>query len=160
MKARRSHPGRTDVRLPRAIRRNRSATALLLSFALLCTTVSLGAPARRGLAGHRVALHAGRGSAVADKGGAPSVSDVRAPSLDRLAREPRAPHARVRPARSVAAVTQESASTARELAALPTGLPVLQSIPAHASVADEPPDRFLTHASKTSRTRGQPVSGC
>lgn len=160
MKARRPHPGRTDVRLPRTIRRNRSATALLLSFALLCTSVSLGAPARRGLAGPRVALHAGRSSAVADKGGAPSVSDVSAPSLGRLAREPRVPHQRIRPARPVAAVDQESASAARELAALPAAYPVLRSAPSRSRDADEPPDRFLAHASKTSRTRGQPVSGC
>jgi len=159
MKARRSHPGRTDVRLPRAIRRNRSATALLLSFALLCTSVSAGAVLRRGYPGPHVALQQGRGPA-ADKAGSPSVSDVSAPSLGRLAREPRPPHPRVRPARSVAAVNQESASTARVLAALPAAFPVPQRTPACSSVADEPPDRFLAYASRTSRTRGQPVSGC
>lgn len=157
MKARRSQPGRTDARLARGPRRTHSATALLLSFALLCTAVSLGTS---GPHGHRgsLSLRSSASRTIADQGAVPSPADAAARSLGRLSREPRPAHPRVRPHRSVAAVSQEAA-TARLLAVVPVAFPVAETTTTGERVSADSPSSFLAYASATSRTRGQPVQG-
>ena len=159
MRVRRSLTGRTDVRLPRGRRRTASATALLLSFALLCTAVSLAAPARRGRAISPLAPIGSSRTAAADRAGVPSPGSVPVRSLPGDAGQPLPSRQRIHLPRSLAAIDQKSAASALLTAALPAVFPAAEPTVASAPFTEEPQDRFLSYASRTSRTRGPPVSG-
>jgi len=164
MGARRSKKRRTVVGLPRGNRRPRSASTLLLSFALLAALSSVGAQGvhGRGPGSRGVSLSPGKVSAsTASRAGSTSKSSATVASVShRPLLMPPPPLPRVRPKRVAAALDQDACS--------PSALPALVAAPPDVGGASLLVDRidegatatFLAFASDSSRTRGQPVSDC
>lgn len=172
MGARRSKTGRTAALLPLGTRRPPATSTLLLSCALL---VAIGSGSAQGFAPRGAAPHVGRvsshkvagsastapGTHEADIAGLSatniptSVAAAHGPQL-----RPRPPLRHARHKRAVVASNQDDASRANDsgLAALPaddgSGPSIGSPIDDGAGVA------FITHASRSSRTRGQPASDC
>ena len=164
MGARRSEKRRTAVVLPRGNRRPRSASTLLLSFALLAVLSSAGAQGvvGRGAGPRGAPLSPGKlfsstaaGAGTTSSGLSTSASVSHQPRLI-----PPPPLPRVRPKRAAMALDQDAASAAT-LLTLVAAPPDVGSAPCVSDRIDEGPTAtFLAHASKSSRTRGQPVSDC
>lgn len=166
MGARRSKKRRTAAVLPRGNRRPRSASTLLLSFALLAALSSVGAPgvAGRGPGGVRDgALFPGKLSdsgAVRAAIAAPNSSTV-ASASNRSRVIPPPPLPRLRPKRVAAVLAPDNAGsvdTAFAVVGAPPDFGAASLSSARIDVGAVA--TFLDFASDSSRTRGQPVSDC
>ena len=157
MRVRRADTGRTAAVLPRGMRKTRSATALLLSFALLCGVTAIGGPTLtpRGMRGNQLTPLTSAsiiGSTLA------STASLTNPS-PQAPLPAHAPKPRVHPKHVAAALNPESSNSTAMLASAPD-IPGLGMHAATSSrIAEDARATFLSFASNSSRTRGQPVSG-
>lgn len=167
MGVRRSHTGRTAAVLPRGTRRPPAASTLLLSFALLAALSSVGAQGvhGRGPGARTLSLSPGKvststaaraGSAEKPPSDSPTVASVSA----RSHLMPPPPLPRVRAKRVAAALDQDAASVAARLALLAAPPDVGEQSRVSSRIDEGATATFLTFASDSSRTRGQPVSDC
>lgn len=173
MGTRRSHSGRTAAVLPRGTRRPRPASTLLLSFALL---VAIGSASAQGLTGRPASLNGSRPSKTSSAACttvaaahdlATDIATLSPTSTATIVGVSHCPHLMppphppgMRPKRASAAANQDDASVSA-LVALAASAPDSDSgIVVSTRIFEGASTAFIAHASRSSRTRGQPAADC
>jgi len=166
MGARRSDRRRTAIALPRGNRRPRSATTVLLSFALLAAlSTPIGArglAVRSGVPGVSKSPSGAASAAAASSAATPgtSVTGALASAARRPALLPQPRPQNVTPKRVAAALDREAVAATTSFAVVAAPPDVGSAAVASNLIDEGSTATFLTFASDSSRTRGQPVSDC